>query len=81
MRLQCDRADGDGTAQKPAHKPAQKLAQCVRVFLAKIQQDSGTYSSRYLQEFLAKYLHIVAHSELWAAHHCANFCKYVVLCL
>jgi hypothetical protein len=34
----------------------------VKVFPAKIQQDSDTYSSRYLQVFLPKYLFIVAHS-------------------
>jgi hypothetical protein len=74
-RSWCDRADGD------AQKPAQKPAQYVKVFLAKTQQDSYTYSSRYLQAFLAKYLHIVAHSDIRAAHHCAGICNCVVICL
>jgi hypothetical protein len=37
--------------------------------------------SRYVQVFLAKYLHIVARSDYSAASHCAGICKYVFLCL
>ncbi len=44
MRRRRDHTDGDATAQKPAQKPAQ-------VFLAKIQEDSDIYSSRYVQVF------------------------------
>ncbi len=73
----CHSADRDATAQKPA----QKSAQHMQIFLEKIQEDSDTYRSGYLQAFLAKYLHIVAHSDIRAAHHCARFCKYAVLCL
>jgi hypothetical protein len=62
MRRRCD---GDanaqtatqprtGGAQKPAqkpvqNKPAQKPVQNMQIFLAKILQDSDTYSSRYMQ--------------------------------
>ena len=62
MRRRCD---GDanaqtatqprtGGAQKPAqkpvqNKPAQKPVQNMQIFLAKILQDSDTYSSRYVQ--------------------------------
>jgi hypothetical protein len=34
IRLRCDRADGDATAQKLAQKSAQKPVQYVQAFLA-----------------------------------------------
>jgi hypothetical protein len=41
-KLRCDSTDGDASAQKPAQKLAQKPAQYMQVFLAKIQEDSDT---------------------------------------
>ena len=87
------RCDCDATAQMAIRRnrresgaeiganPAQKPAQYVMLFPPKIQKDSDTYISRYLQIFLSKYLHIVAHSDFRAAHQCAGICNYVVLCL
>ena len=51
----------------------------MRRYFAKIQKDSDKYSSRYLQVFIEKYLHIVAHSEISAAPPSAGICKYVLL--
>ncbi len=48
LQRQCDHAVGDAGAQKLAQKPAQKPGQA---FLAKIQEDSDTHSSRYVQVF------------------------------
>ena len=87
------RCDCDATAQMAIRRnrresgaeiganPAQKPAQYVKLFPPKIQKDSDTYISRYLQIFLSKYPHIVAHSDIRAAHQCAGICNYVVLCL
>ena len=53
MRRRCDGDANAQTATQPrtggAQKPAQKPVQNMQIFLAKILQDSDTYSSRYMQ--------------------------------
>ncbi len=73
------RCDGDATAMRPRRRRCNRTEtvrnrsrnwrrnrrSICRYFLQK-------YSSRYVQAFLARYLHIVAHSDIRAAYHCAD---------